>query len=168
MTSLESWANIAQVAQAVIQLVGIPLVILQVWGLQKSLHSSTHSNIYTHYTDTIQWFLDKPHLYPYFRGNRRLDGSVESSVMPVRSAEVLTLCELTTTLFEHATLEKKRMPSTTWKHCWLPYIREAYKHSGEMVDYFKENRGFYVPEFQALIDSVILPKTESGKNADRS
>jgi hypothetical protein len=167
MKPIESWADVALVAQTIIQFVGFPFVIWQVWELQKSLHSTTHSNIYTHYTDTIRWFLDKPHLYPYFRENRLLVGSVEPSAMPVRSAEVLTLCELTTTLFEHATLEKENMPSTTWENCWLPYIRASYKRSDEMVDFFKKNRSFYVPEFQELIERVILPKAEPEFNADR-
>jgi len=163
----DSWADAAQVAMAIIQLFGIPFVIWQVRELQKSLHSTTHSNIYTHYTDTIRWFLDKPHLYPYFRENARLEGSVPASEMPLRRAEVLTLCELTTTLFEHATLEKKNMPGPTWENCWVPYIKASYEQSDEMRLFFKENRRFYVDEYCTLIENEIFTKADPQLNVDR-
>jgi hypothetical protein len=158
--SLISPVNWAEAAQAIAQLVGFPFVIYPVNELRKSLYSTSHSNIYTHYTDTIRWFLEKPYLYPYFRENARLEGSVPASEMALRHAEVQSLCELTTTLFEHATLERHNMPSTTWRDCWLPYIKASYERSAEMWLFFEAHRDFYIPEYDRLIVGEIAPKIQ--------
>ena len=68
-------ADVATVVLAIVQLVCLPLVLYQVMELRNSLHSTAHSNIYTRYADTIRWLLNKPHLYPYFRENARLEKS---------------------------------------------------------------------------------------------
>jgi len=121
---LEDFAYLAQV----LQLFAFYFLWDQLREVKASLHSQTHSNIYSHYSDTVRSFLDKPRLYPYFRNRVALDQNADPDVR----AEVDTLCELTTTLFEHATLEQHNMPSTTWKDCWLPYMVASYERSPEM------------------------------------
>jgi hypothetical protein len=153
-----SWTDAAQIAQAIIQFIGIPFVIYQVSELQKSLYSSTHSNIYTRYADTMRCLLDRPHLYPYFRENGRLEDSGATLELPRKRAEVQSLCELTTTLFEHATLERNNMPSTSWQDCWLPYIKASYEQSFEMRLFFETHQDFYISEYCRLIESEVAPK----------
>jgi hypothetical protein len=154
----KTWADAAQVAQAIAQFIGFAFLFYQVNELQKNLYSTAHSNIYTRYADTIRWLLDKPHLYAYFRENVRLEHSGPASEMPLKRAEVHSLCELTTTLFEHATLERHNMPSTSWRDCWLPYITASYEQSVEMRSFFESHQNFYVPEFCRLIASEVAPK----------
>jgi hypothetical protein len=169
MDWLQNLVNTADVkwtdaVQALIQCIGFPLVIYQVNELRKSLYSTTHSNIYTHYVDTVRWFLDKPALYPYFREGVCLKDSGSTPELVQTHAQVHTLCELTTTLFEHAILERRNMPSTTWRDCWLPYIEASYEHSIEMRLFFEAHHRFYVPEFCALITSEIAPKMQPSWN----
>ena len=169
LTPPASWADAAQIVQAIMQIVGIPFVAYQVLELKKSLYSNTHSNIYTRYADTIRCLLDKPHLYPYFRENGRLEDPGATLEAAEKRAEVQSLCELTTSLFEHATLEKHNMPSTSWEDCWLPYIRASYEQSVEMRLFFETHQDFYIPEFCRLIASEVAPKIkpEWGLSQDR-
>ena len=155
---LSSWTDGAQIVQAIVQIIGIPFVIYQVSELQKGLYSNTHSNIYTRYADTIRCLLDKPQLYPYFRENGRLEDSGPTPEVARKHAEVQSLCELTTSLFEHATLERHNMPSTSWQDCWLPYIKASYEQSVEMRLFFETHQDFYVPEYCRLIASEVGPK----------
>jgi hypothetical protein len=154
----KTWTDVFQVAQAIAQIIGFPFVIYQVHELQKNLHSTAHSNIYTRYADTIRWLLDKPHLFPYFRENVRLESSGQATEMALKQAEVHSLCELTTTLFEHALLERHNMPSTSWRDCWMPYITASYEQSVEMRLFFEAHQGFYVPEYCILIANDVAPK----------
>jgi len=158
LTPPGSWTDAAQIVQAIVQIIGIPFVAYQVLELKKSLYSNTHSNIYTRYADTIRSLLDKPQLYPYFRENGRLESSGPAPELAMMRAEVQSLCELTTSLFEHATLERHNMPSTSWQDCWLPYIRASYEQSVEMRIFFETHQDFYIPEFCRLIASEVAPR----------
>lgn len=154
--ALHDSADGAQVVLAIVQIFLIPFVIVQVLELQKNLRSTAHSNIYGRYADTIHWLLDKPHLQPYFRDNVRL---ADSKPTEGTAAQVQALCELTTALFEHATLERHNMPSTSWRDCWMPYITASYERSAEMRLFFQEKTNqFYVSEYRDLIAGEVAPK----------
>jgi hypothetical protein len=157
----KSLADVATVVLAIVQLICLPLVLYQVMELRNSLHSTAHSSIYTRYADTIRWLLDKPHLYPYFRENARLEKSGPAPDAATKKAEVNLLCELTTTLFEHAMLERENMPPTSWQECWLPYIKASYEQSVEMRLFFEKHHNFYVPEYRKLIADELRPKWPS-------
>ncbi len=150
---LEDLSFMAQVGQFFGQLAGFYFLWDQLREVKANLHTQTHSNIYTQYVNTIRSFLDKPQLYPYFRDEVRLPEKAD----PVLEAEVKTLCELMTTLFEHATLERGNMPNT-WEHCWLPYIMHTYDKSYEMRRFFNRSRKFYVPEFCQLVSKYAEPE----------
>jgi hypothetical protein len=154
---LKDWADVAQVVQAIIQIAGLIFVIYQVNELRKTLYSTAHSNIYARYADTIRWLLDKPHLFAYFRENACLGSAPDPTVR----AQVQSLCELTTTLFEHATIERHNMPSTSWRDCWLPYIADSYEQSAEMRLFFENHQMYYILEYCELIANEIAPKFKS-------
>lgn len=160
----KSLADVATVVLAIVQLICLPLVLYQVMELRNSLHSTAHSSIYTRYADTIRWLLDKPHLYPYFRENTRLEKSGTAPDHATKKAEVNLLCELTTTLFEHAMLEQKNMPPESWQECWLPYIKASYEQSVEMRLFFEKHQNLYVPKFRKLIADEVKPKLHSAES----
>jgi hypothetical protein len=144
--------------QTIIQFVAFAVLLCQVNEVRKSLYSTTHNNLYTHYADTLRWFLEKPHLYQYFRG-KRPPSNVKRS--PEVEAEVQTLCELTMTLFEHAYLDRENMPGTSWRDCWVAYIRKVYRQSEDLQHFFEEHRDFYVPDFYAFVRSETDPRSSS-------
>jgi hypothetical protein len=153
---LLNWASVATVLLVVVQILGFIFVVLQVRGLQKSLHSTAHSNIYARYADTVHYFLENPKLYPYFRQNVSLK---DSKPAEETASQVRSLCELTTALFEHATLERHNMPHTSWTDCWLPYIRTSYEQSNEMRVFFEDKTNqYYANEYRNVIASEVAPK----------
>lgn len=154
--NLHDWSDGAQVATAIAQILGFIFVIWQVIGLRRSLSSTAHSNIYARYADTIHYLLEKPDLYPYFRSQMCLK---DSNPKPEIAAQVYSLCELTTALFEHATLERENMPRSSWQDCWLPYIRDSYEKSPEMRRYYEDKADeFYIHEYREVIANDVAPR----------
>jgi len=59
-------------------------------------------------------------------------------------------------LIEHATVQRKNLPTDQWENCWLPYSRERWKKSTELRRFFSPNRNWYTNDLASVIGSFDL------------
>jgi hypothetical protein len=138
--------------EAIVSVLGFAFVIYQIGNLRKSVVASAHDRLEAHYFNVLNCLLQKPHLRPFFYNNKFL--STDTSKSLELRAEVDIVSEMILALIEHAALQRKSLIDGTWEHCWLPYAKERLAKSSELRQFLAENRNWYTPEIQKLIQAT--------------
>jgi hypothetical protein len=75
--------------------------------------------------------MQNDHLRPYFYADERVSehGHNRSKVR----AEVDAMSEAICGLIEHCVVQRRNLPRTGWKGCWLPYAQERIAKSSELA-----------------------------------
>lgn len=63
---MATWAELAEVVQALVALVGVPILIWQMRQVRKSLYSDALSSVYSGYLDLDRYFIQAPALRRVF------------------------------------------------------------------------------------------------------
>ena len=139
--------TIAALIQMLASIVGLPVLIYQVWKLRNSLEGATQDRLYAHYTEICKLFIAHPELRPYFYEQSEAI-TPERAVTPEQAqasdeTRVAFMCETILGLVEHAVLQKKNLPGDAWKHCWRPYAIERLEQSKALEKFFQPNAHWY-------------------------
>jgi hypothetical protein len=100
-------------------------------------------------------FLGKPHLRPYFYLGQSPDRLEDSLEAQLRQSEIAAVCELITGLLEHAVVQRPNIPKHSWEDCWLQFLKEMYKQSPALNQFYWENRHFYAVVFRTEVEAVL-------------
>jgi len=138
------WTDIVQ---ATVGVVGIWFIIHQLRQVKQSIQGQTLSELYDHYHEVVDVFLEKPHLRPYFYENKAL---VDISTSPGLRDEVQSMCELMAAVLEHALVQEENVPREAWAQCWKTFIKERLDKSCVLQEYLKKNAGWYLNKFPCL------------------
>jgi hypothetical protein len=147
--TLGDWAA---VAGAIVGGVGAAFIFWQILEVQKALKAQTLSELYDQYFEICRLLADKPFLRPFFYDNLRFK---EGPSQPAQRSEIDAVCELITGLLEHASVQRKNIPSQTWERCWLPFLEHMYDHSAELELFFVSNKHFYTAEFCEQVSEYL-------------
>ena len=150
LTDPVKWTDVAQLVATVI---GFVLVIVQLRRLRSATEGDTHADLYGQYMEVGKLFLSKPHLRPYFYESAAIDVAAPDGART--SQEVAVMCELVTSLLEHAALQEPNLPGDSWEECWKAYTYERFDCSAVLREWWRANESMYAARFRKVVNSRL-------------
>jgi hypothetical protein len=142
--------------------IGFVFVVFQIRYLRRATQGDTHADLYSQYMEMGKLFLRKPHLRPYFYHSAEIDVTAPNSAR--LKQEVAMMCELITTLLEHAALQRPNLPGESWKECWQAYTCARFDNSSVLREWWESNKEVYAESFRKIVDARLasMKKTVDG------
>jgi hypothetical protein len=103
--------------------------------------------------------MQKPYLRPYFYDEKPFRSEPNNLYL---KEEVDLMSEAILALIEHATVQRKNLPTDQWENCWLPYSRERWKKSTELRRFFPQTAIGIRTTWPALLAASIWINEYSG------
>jgi len=144
------WTDVAQLVATVI---GFVFVAVQLRSLRKATEGDTHADLYGQYMELGKLFLRNPHLRPYFYDSAEIDGDAPGNSRIHQ--EIAIMCELVTSLLEHASLQKCNLPGESWEECWQSYTFERFDSSSVLREWWRANETLYAATFRKLVNARL-------------
>ena len=138
--SIEALQAYVSLAGLILAIVGLPILILQIRAIQRSIRSGAHAAIYAQAADFRSHLVDHPHLRKYF-----FDG-VEIEPDDPEYDRVVTIAELFLNEIEHITVMGDSFGSGN-RPALERFARHALDSSPIMRRRLKENRAAYSDVF---------------------
>lgn len=138
--SPETLQAYVSLAGLILAIVGLPILILQIRAIQRSIRSGAHAAIYAQAADFRSHLVDHPHLRKYF-----FDG-VEIEPDHPEYDRVVTIAELFLNEIEHITVMGDSFGSGN-RPALERFARHALDSSPIMRRRLKENRAAYSDVF---------------------
>jgi hypothetical protein len=161
----EPTAKGAVVVQAAASLAGFVL-IWQLFLVRRNIRGTTQDSLYAHYTEVCRLFVDKPYLRPYFYNNKPKPISCPKD-HPYLNDEIDGVSEMILGLIEHAIVQRRNLPSTSWKACWEPYARERVRSSQTIREFYEKNKDWYAKALRKQIKRILSQKETSWTRVKR-
>ena len=139
--TLQAYVSLAGLILAI---VGLPILILQIRAIQRSIRSGAHAAIYAQAADFRSHLVDHPHLRKYF-----FDG-VEIEPDHPEYDRVVTIAELFLNEIEHITVMGDTFGSAN-RPALERFARHALDASPIMRRRLKENRAAYSDVFDRFL-----------------
>ena len=138
---IQAWTGIAQ---AVMAFAAFGFLFWQVVELKRAVRGETHGRLYEHYLRITEMILAKPHLRAlFYDGKDPGKGNVDEDQKNM-------VCESILGLLEHAALQKRNLPSASWKQCWETYTLDRFAKSPVLTEFFIKNYRWYAMEFREV------------------
>ena len=141
---MPTWADVIQaiagVASVIATLVGFYWVRRQIKQFDLSARGETYGELYGQQHSITQFFIEKPHLRPFF-----YDGAEISSTDP-EFRNVMAVAEMITDFLEHVYLQLPSLPDDI-RQGWESYIKRIYTGSPAIQFHLRENGAWYGEEF---------------------
>jgi hypothetical protein len=150
LTEAVKWTDVAQLLTTI---VGFVFVIAQLFALRNQTRGDTHADLYGQYMELGKLFFRKPYLRPYFYESREIDGTTPNS-SEIRQ-EIAMVCELTTTLLEHAALQRHNLPGESWEECWKAYTYARFDSSSVLRAWWHDNETVYALKFREIVNDWL-------------
>jgi hypothetical protein len=163
LTEAVKWTDVAQL---LVTIIGFVFVVLQLWSLHRQTEGDTHADLYGQYMELGKLFLRNPHLRPYFYESAEIDGTAPDSGR-IRQ-EVAMMCELTTTLLEHAALQKHNLPGESWEDCWKAYTYARFDSSSVLREWWRANEKVYAASFRMIVNSRPVSREAADSGGHRA
>lgn len=147
---IDRWAKRAYQATILTSLTtiaGLLLVWMQLRANGEALHASTIEQIYSRMHDVNGQFVQHPEWRPYFYEGLAIHEPNELIAKlglneDLVRAQIPPLAEMMCDFFAQALLELKNLPPAAYAG-WQSYIKEIYKRSPAMRDYYHQNIEWY-------------------------
>jgi hypothetical protein len=146
LTEAVKWTDVAQL---LVTIIGFVFVVLQLGSLRRQIEGDTHADLYGQYMEMGKLFLRKPHLRPYFYDSTEID----------------MMCELITTLLEHAALQRHNLPGESWADCWRAYTYARFDSSSVLRQWWRANEEVYAASFRTIVNSRPVPRRSADQRA---
>ena len=150
------------VAQLLVTVIGFVFVVLQLRSLRRATEGDTHADLYGQYMEMGKLFLRKPHLRPYFYDSAEIDVTAPNGARIKQ--EVAMMCELITTLLEHAALQRPNLPGESWEECWKAYTYARFDSSSVLREWWRCNQQVYADSFRKVVNA--RPASMQNANED--
>jgi hypothetical protein len=138
---IQAWTGIAQ---AVMAFAAFGVLFWQVEQLKKAARGDTHGRLYEHYLRITEMILERKHLRAlFYDGKDPGNGNVDED-------EKNMVCESILGLLEHAALQERNLPSTSWKQCWEAYTLDRFAQSPVLTEFLIKNYGWYAMDFRKV------------------
>lgn len=167
------WIEIGQVLVAAVGLFFIYRQLREVHedveAQGRNIQAQTLGHIYDHYFKVCHLFVARPYLRPYFYDAQSLAAFDHTVEAQLRRSEVKAVCELITGLLEHAAIQRPNIPPQSWEDCWLPFLKEMYRKSPALEEFYWNHRHFYAADFRHEVETVLgreEPALAGGENAE--
>lgn len=147
--SLQAYASVAGLILATI---GLPVLLLQIRELQRSVRSGAHAAIYEQAADFRSHLVQYPHLRPYFFDGREIAPDHEEY------DRVVTIGEMFLNQLEHIAVMADSFGREN-KGALHRYVRNALENSPVLLRRIAENPAAYSP---ALVGFVPVSTTRGG------
>jgi hypothetical protein len=130
-------------------LTGLTLYVVwnQLADLRASVQRSTALNIYSHMVDIDRFFIEHPHLKPYFYG-----GPIPAIDEVPSHQQLLSVAEMMVDYFDSVYQQKECSPKDTFGPK-MKYMRQIYEESSVLREFLDANAGWYDPAFVDEIKS---------------
>jgi len=122
-------------------------VKVQVRQVNQTVAAETHSKLYDHYTNVVGMLLEHPHLRAYLYDGAPLEKTASNEL----KSQCDTMCELMAGLLEHAWLQHGNLPPSSWRQCWMQFIKARIQESPSLQVFLDKNKEWYVKEFRDYI-----------------
>jgi hypothetical protein len=99
--------------------------------------------------------LEKPHLQPYFYGQKTFEENLCGNDTSQLAAEIEMMCEILAGLLEHASLQRPNISNDAGQNCWWTYTRERFQKSHVFRKYFDANRHCYTKQFRETVSNIF-------------
>ena len=139
--TLQAYVSLAGLVLAII---GLPILILQIRAIQRSIRSGAHAAIYAQAADFRAHLVDHPHLRKYF-----FEG-VDIEIGHPEYDRVVTIAELYLNEIEHITVMGDSFGSSN-RPALERFARHALESSPIMRRRLKENRKAYSDVFDRFL-----------------
>ena len=160
LTEAVKWTDVAQL---LVTIIGFVFVVLQLGSLRRQIEGDTHADLYGQYMEMGKLFLRKPHLRPYFYDSTEINVTAANSGRIKQ--EVDMMCELITTLLEHAALQRHNLPGESWADCWRAYTYARFDSSSVLRQWWRANEEVYAASFRTIVNSRPVPRRSADQRA---
>jgi hypothetical protein len=109
--------------------------------------------LYGQYIEVGKLFFSHPELRPYFYAPAKGDRP-KAEEGPDRQ-RIATMCELITSLMEHASLQRDNLPGDSWEECWRPYAKARLKESKVLNDWWEKEKNMYAESFGEVVKEIL-------------
>ena len=152
MPHLDYTISFAVISQLVVSLVGFIFIV-------KSLQGATEDRLYAHYNEVCKLLMTKPHLYPYFYGNKILDITTTDPTYPNIREEVEIMAESILGVIEHAAVQRKNMHGYAWRQCWEKFAHERINKSEQIKEFYEQNQKWYTIDIKRVFEDAKRLRT---------
>lgn len=142
---LQAYASIAGLLLAVI---GLPILFIEIRGVQRSVRSAAHAAIYAQAADFRAHLVEYPHLRKYFFENREVDPADDEY------DRVVTIAELYLNYLEHVVVTIESFGRAN-RASLERFVRNAFDGSPVLRRRLVENRAAYSHALGAYHDQSL-------------
>ena len=98
-------------------------------------------------------FLSHPELRPYFYATPGADRPKAKE--EADQQKIAAMCELITSLMEHASLQRENLPGDSWKQCWRPYAKARLRESKKLREWWEVEKNMYAKSFKKVVECIL-------------
>lgn len=138
----------ASIAGLILALIGLPILFVEIRGVQRSVRSAAHAAIYAQAADFRAHLVEYPHLRKYFFENRELDPADEEY------DRVVTIAELYLNYLEHVAVTIDSFGRAN-RASLERFVRSAFDGSPILRRRLVENRPAYSHALGAYHDEAL-------------
>jgi len=135
-----------------IALGGFFLLFVQLRQINKSIISSTQSNIYVHANFAREMLLNDPKLRKYFYSNHVVDVKESSD----EYQKIILIAEIYANYFEHIVVQKSSLNKKDWES-WINWMQSIYYNSPVLKDMITE-KSYYSDDLKKILVKSVHNK----------
>jgi hypothetical protein len=163
LADLAQWL---QVAQAIVAIIGLPiltLTLLMLWRQAQYAHHAAMSQVYQNtandFASVQRYFMDHPEYRSYFYDGKSIDASDPEYV------RVLAIAEFWLHAVHNLTIHCRYMGEYPW-YVWEGSLRDVYDSSPILQHFLHEHPGWYTDEVHRILTgrtSALLARTTNSR-----
>lgn len=156
--SAEAVQAFASVAGLALALIGLPILFVEIRGVQRSVRSAAHAAIYAQAADFRAHLVEYPHLRKFFFENREVDPAADEY------DRVVTIAELYLNYLEHVVVTIDSFGRRN-RASLERFVRNAFDRSPILRRRLTENRAAYSHALGAYHDQALTASRDAGTPA---
>lgn len=154
--ALQAYASIAGL---VLALIGLPILFLEIRGVQRSVRSAAHAAIYAQAADFRGHLVEYPHLRTYFFDDREADPA------DGEYDRIVTIAELYLNYLEHVAVTIDSFGRAN-RASLERFVRNAFAGSPILRRRLAANRAAYSHALGAYHDAALAARRDAGRAAE--
>jgi hypothetical protein len=136
-------------AGILVNVFGFFFVIRQIRMQALATRGETYTSLCGLSYDILQMIADKPMLYDYVYGSRRLNEHCPAE----KRVPVLICCEMIANYCDNVALQRENIPDAIWQR-WRTFIREQIVTCPELYSFLRANTAWYSPDLIQILDEL--------------
>jgi hypothetical protein len=139
---IQAWASVATAAFA---LLGLGLVVWQVWQARITIQGNSNARLMGESLNILRFLADHPENYEYFYNGE--------APPEAQSATLKCVAEMFANYMEHVAQQRETMPKSEQDY-WAKFVRETYARSPVIQKHLREFKDWCDPRLHRLVEGV--------------